>query len=299
MMRSTYPQWRSLERRSGRSLIAMHGGLHLGSRADIDVVRQGILDAGEKVEDADTSRFGVEIGNEAALYEPTAGVMDPPLVRVALAEVARASGAELRTGLAVREIRDDHGRQAIRTDNGLESFDRVILAGGPWAFRLMPHLAESFEITRRFQVVFRTDEPLGDGAPRPWIDHAAPGFYGMINVAPGTHVIGLHELGDEQLTRDPDEPDDASAREASVEEQIAYVVGRFDMDHRPEIVEVRTCHYTSTASRDFVVDAVPDAPGVILLSACSGHGFKFTISTGDLAARAALGEAPPDRFRLP
>ena len=59
----------------------------------------------------------------------------------------------------------------------------MIVSGGPWAFRLAPQVAERFVITRRFQTVFTTDRPLGDGQPRPWIDHAGLGFYGMTNVA--------------------------------------------------------------------------------------------------------------------
>jgi len=58
--------------------------------------------------------------------------------------------------------------------------------------------------------------------------------------------------------------------------------------------------YMVEVAADFVIDDCPGRPGVVLLSACSGHGFKFTITTGAYAAALALGSDMPhrDRFRL-
>jgi sarcosine oxidase len=296
LMISTYPRWQRLAAATGRDLLAVHGGLHMGSPADIETSRRIIAGAGQRVERADPERFGVILNDREAVFEPTAGVMWTSAVRAALAEVARSARARLRIGAAVERLEDDDGRPIVRTAEGSESFDRVILSGGPWAFRLAPELARDFEISRRFQVVFATERPLGDGRPRPWMDHAVPTFYGMINVAAGIHLIGLHEMNREQVVDDPDEPDDDAVRAASIEAQLEYVRARFGID--ADVIDIRRCHYTSTASEDFVIDEIDGRPGVILLSACSGHGFKFTITTGALAAGLAFGEAPPDRFRL-
>jgi sarcosine oxidase len=76
------------------------------------------------------------------------------------------------------------------------------------------------------------------------------------------------------------------------------VAGFLGLTEPPEIVDVRVCHYTTTVTHDFVVDDCPGLPGVVLLSACSGHGFKFTITTGGYAAALAVGEAVPDRERF-
>jgi hypothetical protein len=37
----------------------------------------------------------------------------------------------------------------------------------------------------------------------------------------------------------------------------------------------KTCRYTGTPDRDFVIDRLPGAPNIIVASPCSGHGFKF------------------------
>ncbi len=51
-----------------------------------------------------------------------------------------------------------------------------------------------------------------------------------------------------------------------------------------EPVEAAACLYTMTEDKRFVVGPLADAPHVIAVSACSGHGFKFGPAVGDLVA---------------
>jgi sarcosine oxidase len=55
--------------------------------------------------------------------------------------------------------------------------------------------------------------------------------------------------------------------------------------------ESAVCMYTKTPDLDFIVDAVQGMPEVVLVSACSGHGFKFASAIGEAAAELALGES--------
>ena len=50
-----------------------------------------------------------------------------------------------------------------------------------------------------------------------------------------------------------------------------------------------TCLYTNTATEDFVLD--PVGP-IVVVSPCSGHGFKFAPVIGRMAADLADGAAP-------
>ncbi|MEO8539819.1 MAG: hypothetical protein ABI577_08780, partial [bacterium] len=54
--------------------------------------------------------------------------------------------------------------------------------------------------------------------------------------------------------------------------------------------------YTETADRDFIVDRHSDHPHIVVASPCSGHGFKFSMVTGRLAAQLATSDATPDSF---
>lgn len=305
LMRNTLSRWVALAARTGRTLMTRHGGLHTGDDETIAVVTAGLGDASQPYEPLRPghprlAQFGARLAaHEPAVFEPAAGVMWPHEVRAALADQAYAAGARLREHARVTAIEPTTtGAVAIRTDIGVDEFDRVVLAGGPWAFRLAPQVAGAFSITRRFQLVYRTGAPIGDGLARPWMDHAGIGYYGMINVAPNTHLIGLHQLDAEQFVDDPDEPVDEEIRQGSIKQSMDYAVRRFALPRPPTVIDVRACHYTSTASRDFVIDDCPGLPGVILLSPCSGHGFKFTITVGDYAAALAHGEPIPDRERF-
>jgi sarcosine oxidase len=45
--------------------------------------------------------------------------------------------------------------------------------------------------------------------------------------------------------------------------------------------------YTNTPDGDFIIDLNPEDPRVVVISACSGHGFKFAPVIGDIAADLA------------
>ena len=61
----------------------------------------------------------------------------------------------------------------------------------------------------------------------------------------------------------------------------------------------KTCLYTMTPDRDFVISALPGHSGIVAAVA-DGHGFKFASLLGRMLAEIALGGTPsPDleRFR--
>jgi sarcosine oxidase len=56
-----------------------------------------------------------------------------------------------------------------------------------------------------------------------------------------------------------------------------------------------------TPDGDFLIDRVPGSPSIIVVSACSGHGFKFAPVIGEiLADLATRGDTDHDisRFKL-
>jgi len=76
-------------------------------------------------------------------------------------------------------------------------------------------------------------------------------------------------------------------------------------DHIPaangSLAAAKTCLYTVTPDRDFLIDRLPAAPNIIVASPCSGHGFKFAPVVGEILADLAMdGGTRHDigRFRL-
>jgi sarcosine oxidase len=50
------------------------------------------------------------------------------------------------------------------------------------------------------------------------------------------------------------------------------------------VTRTAVCMYTNAPDEDFVIDVHPDDPRIVVISACSGHGFKFAPVIGDIAA---------------
>jgi sarcosine oxidase len=50
------------------------------------------------------------------------------------------------------------------------------------------------------------------------------------------------------------------------------------------VTKAAVCMYTNTPDHHFAIGQHPDDPRVVVLSPCSGHGFKFAPVIGDIAA---------------
>ena len=55
----------------------------------------------------------------------------------------------------------------------------------------------------------------------------------------------------------------------------------------PEPVRTVSCLYTSTPANRFVIDRHPDHRTVLIVSPCSGHGFKHSAAIGEAVAQWA------------
>jgi sarcosine oxidase len=53
-------------------------------------------------------------------------------------------------------------------------------------------------------------------------------------------------------------------------------------------VKARACLYTNVAGARFVIDAHPEHPNVMVVSPCSGHGFKHSAAIGEALAQRVL-----------
>jgi glycine/D-amino acid oxidase-like deaminating enzyme len=65
----------------------------------------------------------------------------------------------------------------------------------------------------------------------------------------------------------------------------------------PRRLRAVPCFYTMTPDGHFIVDDHPALPGVTVLAACSGHGFKHSAALGEAVA-ARLAQAGPAHVDL-
>jgi sarcosine oxidase len=63
----------------------------------------------------------------------------------------------------------------------------------------------------------------------------------------------------------------------------------------PKCVGASVCLYSVTSDFGFIIDELDDTPGMIIASACSGHGFKHSAALGEaIAQRIASGHSDID-----
>ncbi|GIG94712.1 N-methyltryptophan oxidase [Plantactinospora mayteni] len=292
LLTETERRWRRLEELSGRRLLLPCPGLNIakGGADSLAAIVRSLEAAGRthqviRPDSRRLDRLGVRLlPGEEAILEPAAGLLHPTAVLTALAGVVRAGGGRIVTGARVREISAGTGDLLVRTERGSYPADRVVVAAGPWAPDLVP--AAPLRVTRQHQLVYATDRAIGAGRPLAWVDLDGDDAYGVVNGTAGQHLLGSHAPGPVGTPERATPADDGAE---PLRAQLDGVRRRLGAGIRIAPVQRLVCHYTSTEDGRFLVANWPRIPGVVVLSACSGHGFKFVLTTGHQAATLAAG----------
>ena len=169
--------------------------------------------------------------------------------------------------------------------------DRVVVTAGPWISRLVPQLAPALHVTKQQYAYLRIARNAASFAPGRfpvWIDagevtggevYGFPSDGRVEGVKFAVHVEGA-----------PVDPDNVRREvdEAALDVLRAYAAERLP-DLSGEVVAAKACLYTNTPDHDFVIG---EENGIVFVSGCSGHGFKFTVLLGQIAAELATGRKP-------
>jgi glycine/D-amino acid oxidase-like deaminating enzyme len=197
------------------------------------------------------------------------GVLYAERIVAALARRLEAAGAVLEPGTRISAVDPERGRVTL-ADGGVRDADALVIAAGAWLPQLLPELAQRVTPSRQVVVYLQPPAALAaDWARAPMILDIAPngGFY----LVPPRGGAGL-KVGDHRfsLNGDPDAPREAERAQARA--VLALCRGRLRDFGSYELDHARVCFYTVAPEERFIVEA----RGLcILVSACSGHGFKF------------------------
>lgn len=282
--------WRELEEESGTTLLERTGGIDIGDEeaiqalevtyADLDIVHARIpaSDAADR-----WPGFAFDGRDDIVLHTAHAGRLWAERAVAVLHERAAARGAEVRTGEPALIVSPKTGH--VATETGEYLADTIVLTAGAWTPGLLAGTEEAEglpELTVTREQTFHFP-PLDDDLAWPsFIHHRGTGLpliYGLETPGEGVKVAEDH-AGAET------DPDDRSFEIDQVGRQrlIRYVTERLPgLDPKP--VTELTCLYTSTPDNHFLLER---RGRLVIGSACSGHGFKFTPKTGDLLADLAL-----------
>jgi sarcosine oxidase len=303
--------WREIERETGRHLLRKCGGLVL-ARACGQSRMHGQLDfLGNTIKLA--AQFGIPhelldagaiqsrypqlllTGDESGYFEPGAGYLLPEACVTAQLELARAAGARIRFGEQVRTIRTEGGRALVETDLATYSPGVTIVCAGPWMPQLMVGKLSRNGVVRRQVLHWFDSVNPRDYAPERfpifiwhWGSADTDVFYGFPDVGGGVKVateqIILHTTP-QTVVREIDPSESESMFNVHISGRLRGM--------RPSAVKAATCLYTNLPDANFLIDRLPDCPGVIVVSACSGHGFKHSAAIGEAVAEMAMTNSTP------
>ena len=297
--------WSELAVSSGTEILRRTGGLVIGSpsgRRVSGALRSAAAHALEHqllMPDDVRERFPqFRLGkDEVALWDPNAGALFPENAIRAHAAGATKAGAELHYDETV--LRWETTEEGVRVhsragDYGARS---LVLTAGPWTPGLTTDLALPLAVERQFVLWFPPSDPaLVVPSRMPvflWEREGAWDTYGLPDFGDGVKVGGWE--GKVAVT--PEAADRVlHDRDA---EPVRRFVKRGLRGLEPRETEAVSCLFTNAPDHDFLVGPYPGRPNVVLVSACSGHGFKFASAIGEVVARLVLGgEVPLDLARF-
>lgn len=320
LVQRSHAIWRELEAETGQDLLTQCGGLiveaagggaaghhrHEFLASTIACAnRYGIKH--ELLSAADVAgrfpQFALD-GDESAYYEPTAGFVRPERCVDAQLTVASRLGAEIRRDERVRAVEPSGSGVRVRTDRGVYEADRAVLAVGSWVRDFVaPEQLRLFNVYRQVLSWFELESETVDHTPGAmpvyiWGLNDGNAFYGFPAID-GTREI---KVATEQLDIATG-ADEASLDVDPDESRSTYdsVVARWLPGVSSHCLRAVRCLYTVTPDANFVIDDHPEVPGVLLVSPCSGHGFKHSAGLGEaIAQRVTAGTSDVDLspFRL-
>jgi sarcosine oxidase len=302
LARRAHDTWADLERESGTSVILRTGGLDVGPRETADGVAIDLQEyvaamtaegiAFERLDAAEIMRRWPSWQLDErhhGLFQADAGLADPSRGNAAHRRLAREHGATLREHARVVRV-DESGGEAVLT---LESGERIsagamVLATDAWTNELLEPMGLRLPLTvTQEQVTWFT--PAGDPARFDpdhfpvWIWMDEPSFYGFPTYSQGGPKIG-QDVGGRTVT--------VETRTFERDEVAFARTHAFLERHLPAMaagtpITTKTCLYTLTPDRDFVVDRLPgfDRTWLVLGSA---HAYKFASVLGRILAELAL-----------
>ena len=299
--------WREIERETGDDLLTITGGLIIGSdqaqrsHGSVQFLERTIAAAKRygihhELLDANEIRrrfppFAV-LDDEYGYLERDAGFLRPEACVLAQLKLAERHGAQLHRNERVLDISPEGDGVNIRSDRGTYRAGRAIVTVGPWIREFLPpSLGRHFTAYREVLYWFDVEDPIA-----PFLRGAFPVFIRVsdrdADILYGFPAIdgpaGGVKVATEQFTVSTTAG--AAKKEVGIEEVQAMRERtlRFLPALRGSCLRATPCLYTCTPDFGFVIDTLPDQPQIIIVSPCSGHGFKHSAAIGEAVAEMAI-----------
>jgi sarcosine oxidase len=302
LAKHAYEAWAQVERDSGDQLVLRTGGLDLGPRVsaiDLGTYTRSMDAAGVPYERLDAGeimrRWPQWRLTDAmhGLFQAESGIAMAARGNAAHVRMAREHGATLRDQSPVETIRPVGDEIEVRTGDATYRCRRLVITAGAWSNRALAPVGIELplRVTKEQVTYFASPDLAGFQPDRfpVWIWMDDPCFYGFPAFGEAGPKAG-QDAGGQETTGD--------GRNFEPDTEALDRVIRFLERHLPgalgPIIYTKTCLYTLTPDRDFVLDQLPHQPE-IAVAIGGGHGFKFASLVGRILSELSIdGHSPRD-----
>lgn len=300
MITEAYEAWDELWADLGVSHLDPRGFICISREEgdEAEIMRQGLEDGGYPLEvvqsDDAVARWPfLQAGAfRYAFFSPEGGALHCRFVARDLAAWLRKNGADLREHSQVTAVDTANARVTLASGEVLEA-DQVVVTAGAWVLKLFPHLAHTLTAWRTALSYCDVPADLQDAWERaPVILDVGGDTDGYIippTPAGGMKFgTGLHK----NVTDDANA--DRTPRPGEGEEIRNYFAPPIARIEEYKVREVVTCAYTFTSDERF---ASFEDGRCLVVSACSGHGYKFGAAVGRRVAAGVDARDAPSLLR--
>lgn len=277
-----YAAWAEVERASGEQLVVKTGGIDLypsgaeewaphyeRSLDQVGVPREW-MDAAEAMRRWPQWRLADDV---RVMFQQDSGIAAAAKANGAHRRLATELGATLVDNARVTSVRDVDGEYELIAGAVTYRAERLVVAADAWTNGILEQLWRPINLTvTQEQVHYYASKDLEafDLERFPvWIWMGDPSFYGFPAYGEAGAKIG-RDVGGREVTADTRSFDPDAAYAASLD--------GFMREHLPggfgPYIRQRTCLYTMTPDRDFVIDLVP-GHGRAAVGQGAAHAFKF------------------------
>lgn len=308
LAKRAYQAWAALEADSGEQLVMQTGGLDLGPRGSaipLESYMRSLSQCNVPFEHLDADEimrrwppFVLE-DDIHGIFQAQGGIAMAARANAAHQRMARAHGATTHQQSEVTQVRSTGGEVEVSCGEVRYRCQKLILTAGPWSNRALAHFEVRLplEVTQEQVTYFSPSDlrPFEPGRFPVWIWMDDPSFYGFPVFGEAGPKVAQDAGG---TAVNPDtrtfQPDDANFK------RVTSFLERYLPSALGPVVYTKTCLYTLTPDRDFIIDALPEAHNV-WLAIGAGHAFKFASVIGKTLCELAIDgrtDADISGFRL-
>ncbi|KAL5022048.1 hypothetical protein ScPMuIL_001203 [Solemya velum] len=296
----TYTAWSEVERESGLQLVYRTGGLSIGEKGVSDHITSEYARAMAANNISYENLTGRQLherypqftlnDNLVAVYQKDGGIVDAALGNSVHVQLARGNGATVIDQCPVTRLsRDAGGRIAVHTTKGIFHCRKVLLTAGAW----MNHVLGSVGVHIPLYVTQEQVTYFGTPHMKDFTKDRFPMFiyhkadydiYGLPIHGNSGSKIGIDAVGPvttaDSRTYEPD-----PVREKIVIDFLQTTLPKY----LGPIIQTKTCLYTMTPDRHFVIDTCRKYGWDDVIFCCgAGHAYKFASLLGKILSELAV-----------